>query len=188
MMTLLCPEITLTWYPGAVGSIDDPLLLLDGTKRLVGEHLAGLAAQLVDVQEGHRWATPNFWPRGNVRNELRWTEARPHTSAASAQAEAFALRAGLPAVVGWILAEIDGDDTTWSIAPAAIRQVEDRYDARAQQLLLTWSVDAGALAIYDAGETPPAIYPDGEILAGPTGTPTNRGAFLLGPNRTYPEA
>lgn len=182
-MDTLCNDITLTWYPGSVGTTDDPLVLLAGSNAVpLPSGLSGLASQLVDVTPGHRWATPGIYARGNVSTALRWVEVREIADRMEAQEVAIALAAGLPSGInGWLLIELTGRDTTWSISPAVVRQIEWTHDDRAGQLSLTWGVDGGALAVYD-GETPPPIYPYGEIILGP-GT-TNRGALLLGPNRT----
>lgn len=183
-MDLNCSEVTLVWYPGAAGSTDDPFVLLSMNHYVpVGSTLESAVEQMVQVQSGHRWDTINAYPRGNVTTALTWQEVREIADPMEALETALAIEASLPSQQGWMSIELARRDTTWKVVPATIRGIRHTHEEMAGLLFLTFTVECGLLSILEPGETPPSIYPDGEILAGPT---TNRGAFLLGPNRTYP--
>lgn len=181
-----CSKITVTWYPGAVGSTDDPLVLLSPTHHVPGPGmLETLVEQLVQGADYSRASDVANFARGNRRRSLTIEEWREFTlpDLLEAHEDALALSAGLPALTGWLLIELEGRDTTWSLANAVIRGLRTTMDERQGILKLIWEVTGGALAVY-SGESPPTIWPGGEVIAGPVST--NRGAILRGPNRIYP--
>lgn len=180
-----CSLVTITWYPGAIGTTDDPLVLLSPSHYVPDPAaLAGMVEQLVDSAETVRGAAVANYARGNVRSPLSWREVRRITDPMEAQEVALTKAAGLPTSTGWCLIELDGRETTWSLSSAVIRNLRWEADERRRLLFLDWSVDGGVIAPYD-GEEAVTIYAPGELSEGPV---TNRGAILRGPNRTYPAA
>jgi hypothetical protein len=178
---MLCAQINVTWYPGAVGSTDDPLVLLSLSHYVPGPgNLSALMEQMVQAAEYHRGASVDHFARGNARLPLSIEEWRKVSDPLEAHETALALLAGLPQVTGWLLVEIESRDTTWSIDQAVIRSLRYEVDERRGLLKLTWSVDCGALAVYE-GEDPPSVWPYGSTLLGPNAI---GGVLLLGPNRT----
>lgn len=176
-------RVTLTWYPGAVGATDDPLILLSPSHHVEEPGtLSGLGEQLVDAVDTVRGASRVHHARGNVANRLEWTELRRIADPMTAAETGLTLQAGLPTETGWLLVELEGRGTTWSLDSAVIRGIEWANEDRRGVLKIRWRVDAGALAAYEGGESV-TVYAPGELMEGPA---TNRGAILLGPNRTYP--
>lgn len=185
-MDLNCSEVTLTWYPGSPGDTADPLTLLS-TSHLVepGSTLAAQVSQLVQTAEFVRGDAVDHYPRGNKRTSLTWTEVREIADPMVALETALAREAGLPALRGWMSINLARRDTSWKVVPAVIRGISHRHDEFEGLLYLSYSVECGALSILLEGEEPPPIYAPGELMEGPA---VNRGAILLGPNRTYPAA
>ena len=181
---LLESQITLTWYPGVPGDTADPLVLLSSSHYVPDPSgLSGDIEQLVQRADYVRGTGADFFPRGNNATRLTWEEVRRYTDPMEAQEVAMTLAAGLPAVSGWMSIAFATRDTTWKVSPAVVKSLGWSHDDKKGWLRLRWSVDCGALSILAEGEEPPTIYAPGEVIAG---TAVNRGAILLGPNRTYP--
>ena len=186
-MQLSCPECTLTWYPGSVGSFAAPLVILDAGDKVIGSSpLSGQVQQLVQAANYPRAGAPDFWPRGNKTGQLRFTRVTDISAVAGMTAGAAGLQegltmvAGLPETKGWLHIAPVGAAAAWSLAPAVIRAMGWETDPKSGRLLRSYQVDAGELKLF-SGAPPTPVYTPGEIAPGPT---SDRGAILMGPNRT----
>jgi hypothetical protein len=185
-MNLICSPVALTWYPGAPGDTASPLVLLSSSQMLpASSNLVSEVEQMVQPRDFVRGDSMDFYPRGNLTTRLSWEEVRDQVNPSIALETALALQAGLPRLRGWMSINIDGRDTSWKVVPAVVRGARHRHDPMTRKLHLTWTVECGQLSILVEGEEPPPIYAPGELVEGPA---VNRGAILLGPNRTYPES
>lgn len=144
-MSLVCPQCYLTFYPGAYPSETGGVSLLgEGDWVEEGSALNGEISQLVQRQEGHRWATPAFWPRGNRALALEWTRVIADV-ALDGTAIALAMEAAeaLPSDVGWVRLELPNVNRAWAILPAVVRAIGWTHVPRKNELHLRYTIEKG---------------------------------------------
>lgn len=144
-MALICPQFSLTFfaadYPAEAGAVS-----LLGADDWVSdsEALNGAVSQIVNEQEGFRWATPNFWPQGNQRTALEWTRVIADVpNDGTAIALALEAAAELPVSPGWVRLELPNLNRAWAIAPAAVRSIDWRHDPLRNELHLRYAILKG---------------------------------------------
>lgn len=179
---LLCSWFTLTWYPGVVGSTDDPWQLVTVGDRLPGD---GSVLEMVARQSKQeaRFALgeqPEQYPRGNRTQSLAISKAVVSVDVRDAAELIAAHQLSLPEQKGWLRLQISGKTTEYSIDQVLFTALPAWYDARRKLVILSWEFPGGKMAVY-AGDPPSGGYTPGEVIAGPSST--DRGAILRGPGR-----
>lgn len=169
--------LTLTWYPGTLG--DDsgtPLELLTPDDYLAdGSSFVAAMGQVVEAGQYVRGAALDHWSRGNVGSRLEVTKLLLITDPAEAAETVLGHAASLPSATGWLLIEIEGRATTWSMDQVVFEELPGQVRSDVDgTVALTYRFRAGALAVY-TGDPPAGQYIEGEILL----EGTDRTALLL---------
>ena len=180
-MDTVCSWLALTFFPGTVGTTDDPwVILASGDQLADGSPLETALSQVVQSAPFPRASQPDSFNRGNARASLAFTKLVNEGDPRDATEAMLAHNLSLPSDTGWIRIQVDGKATEWSLDKVTFEATPARYSAPLGQIAYTYRFQAGKLAVY-SGSTPETVYTPGEIAVGPT---SDRGAILLGPNRT----
>lgn len=183
-MALACSILTVTWYPGTKGNTSgSPFVILESGDEVDGDTMfSGGMRQLVQAGNYLRGTQPDHWVRGQRETSMEFTRYSLATDPRAGLVSGFAHMLSLPEATGWLLLEIDDEETNYAIDKVAFEELG--YDLRRSPKYLgrRYRFRGGALTVY-SGDAPTGTYAPGEIMEGPA---VNRGALLRGPNRTYP--
>jgi hypothetical protein len=143
-MALICSKVEITWYDGVYPSESGALTLLGADERIdESSPLVSEIAQLVDRQEGFRWDTPNFWPRGNQSMTLEWDRIRPATRHDEALIMALEAAESMPTSSGWVKIELPDYGRAWVITPAAVSRIGSPYRPRDLMIAQRYRIEMG---------------------------------------------
>lgn len=174
-MPLIHSRVEITWYDGSYPSTSGAATLL-GADELIdaASPLASSIEQLVQRQEGARWATPSLWPRGNRSSSLEWERVRRAARHDEALAMAMEAAGTMTGETGWVRLDLPDYGRSWRIEPAALRRIESRYRPVELSIAQRYTLDLGAPVEISASTEEGAITDEvgAEIL-------TEDGAFYL---------
>lgn len=172
-----CSPYTLTWYPGVLGSTDDPLVLLSTDDELDADLVAPSLAQSIQAGEYLRGDQPDHWPRGQAVGDLTFTRILPIADPTTALEDGLGYVTSLPTQQGWLKIEITGKDTVWSLDKCSLASIKAQPRPAAAELHVRYTLRGGLLAVYD-GDPPATQYTPGELLDEES-LYNDRGAILL---------
>jgi hypothetical protein len=145
-MDVVCTFFGLTFYPAPYPSVASPIVLLapgeliDAASPIVAD-----LAQLVDVQTGVRWETPNIFTRGNKTLRLQWDEVKKFDSPGAALAATLERQEAMPSATGWVMLEIPTEGRAWAVQPVAFRSHGSSFQLGNKSYRQRWDLASGSL-------------------------------------------